>query len=411
MAHVPDVIYGNRDFRHTPEGTRRVYNRTVKCSKWLLAAVVTTWVVSGLYPIGMIVQRQFSWWPSGVWLAAFSLYGVAMALFLSMPPRTRGGYFPHLLALIQSVTALLVHYISATYLGGTGITLGLLVIIAGEVPFILRPAGVWTWVAVQTFFLTAAFAPILGRTGLLNVLGLVVATGAFQMFAAASSMLLRSERDSRKRLAAAHAELLTTRGLLAENSRAEERLRISRDLHDTLGHHLTALSLQLDVAARLSEGKVSEHVRQAHAITRLLLADVRDVVGSLREEGSVEVVQAIRAMTLEQTDVTIHLDLPDVLVVRDRDRADTLIRCVQEIITNSIRHSFARNLWIRLERPADGVYIDARDDGRGATSIDHGHGLTGMRERFERNAGRVDFNWEPGAGFQVRGFLPMPAGT
>ena len=81
MAHVPDVIYGNRDFRHTPEGTRRVYNRTVKCSKWLLAAVVTTWVVSGLYPIGMIVQRQFSWWPSGVWLGAFSLYGVAMALF------------------------------------------------------------------------------------------------------------------------------------------------------------------------------------------------------------------------------------------------------------------------------------------------------------------------------------------
>ncbi len=380
---------------------------------WLLAAV-TTWVVSALYPIGMLVQRPFSWWPSGAWLVAFSLYGASMALFLSLRRRksqTRATYFPHLLAVVQSVTALLVHYISAMHLGGTGVTLGLLVIVAGEVPFILRPAGAWVWIAVQTSLLTAAFAPIVSRTGLLNVLGLVAATGAFQVFAAASSMLLRSEQVSRERLSAAHAELLATRALLAESSRAEERLRISRDLHDTLGHHLTALSLQLDIAVRRTEGGASEHVRRAYAITRLLLADLRDVVGSLREAGTVDVVQTIRALTLEQTGVIIHVDLPDVLNMRDRDRADTLIRCVQEIITNSIRHSFAHNLWIRLERNADGIWIDARDDGRGATSIEQGNGLTGMRERFEKNAGRVDFDWKPGAGFHVRGFLPVPAGT
>lgn len=96
--------------------------------------------------------------------------------------------------------------------------------------------------------------------------------------------LARSERDAREELARANAELVARQSLLAESSRIAERLRISRDLHDTLGHHLTALSLQLDVAARLASGQAAAHVREAHAITRLLLGDVRDVVSRMRDE-------------------------------------------------------------------------------------------------------------------------------
>jgi signal transduction histidine kinase len=244
---------------------------------------------------------------------------------------------------------------------------------------------------------------------LMNVVSFGIAMGGFQLFAAASSMLARREQAAREKLAAANTELHATRALLAENSRAAERLRISRDLHDTLGHHLTALSLQLDVASRISDGKATEHVRQAHAITRLLLADVRDVVSTLRDGRRADVVQVIRALAVESAGVTIHLDLPESLAVGDAARADALIRCVQEIITNAAKHSCASNLWITLEVKPDGVTIEARDDGRGATSIDYGHGLTGMRERFEQHAGHVDFQWGPGSGFHVRGFLPLPA--
>ncbi len=67
-------------------------------------------------------------------------------------------------------------------------------------------------------------------------------------------------------------------------SRVNERTRISRELHDLLGHHLTALSLNLEVAGHLSEGRAQEHVQQAHTLAKLLLTDVREAVSQLREE-------------------------------------------------------------------------------------------------------------------------------
>jgi signal transduction histidine kinase len=245
--------------------------------------------------------------------------------------------------------------------------------------------------------------------------------GGFMLFAAASSFLVRSEAAARAQLALANSELLATRAMLVETSRVEERLRISRDLHDTLGHHLTALSLQLDVAARLSDGKAADHIRQAHAVARLLLGDVRDVVSRLRDTSQPDVAEAIRSLAAQQgtgpaeggsgEHVAIHLDLAETFIVDDAPRAEILLRCVQEIITNTARHAQARNLWICLEARPDGIALHARDDGRGADVVTCGNGLTGMRERFEQFSGHVEFSAGPGAGFEIRGFLPTPAAT
>ena len=194
---------------------------------------------------------------------------------------------------------------------------------------------------------------------------------------------------------------------MAESSRAAERLRISRDLHDTLGHHLTALSLQLDVASHLSEGKAVAHVRQAHALTRLLLADVRDVVGQLRESSRFDLAKAVRTLVAEPSGrLAIHLEAPDTIPVDDDAHAHALLRCVQEIVTNATRHSDARNLWLTIAPGSDGVTVHGRDDGRGAAHVAWGHGLTGMRERFEAQAGHVEVRTSAGRGFEVHGFLP-----
>jgi signal transduction histidine kinase len=378
--------------------------------KWLNIAAVATWLVCAIYPLTAIAAEPFTLWPAGAWLAAFLVYGAALIAFLSLPWTTPGKFGRHLptaLALAQSATGLLMNYLSGNYWGGTGIGAAMVVIVAAELPYIVPSRTVWLWIGAQTLLLTGMFWPR-GSLQWPFILSFGVAMGGFQLFAAASSMLARRERAAREKLAAANTELHATRAQLAEHSRAAERLRISRDLHDTLGHHLTALSLQLDVASRISEGRAAEHIRQAHAITRLLLADVRDVVGSLRDGGRVDVVQAIRALAAEPAGIAIHLELPDSLPVDDASRSDAVIRCVQEIITNASRHSQARHLWIRIEARADGIALQAHDDGRGAASIEYGHGLTGMRERFEQHAGHVEFGSD-GSGFQVRGFLPLPA--
>jgi signal transduction histidine kinase len=305
-----------------------------------------------------------------------------------------------------------VNYLSARFFGGTGVGIGLFVLVAAQLPYAIRTWAVWTWIVAQTVALAVAFIAGGVVDAVSEIVGFSVAIGAFQLFAAASSLLAKSEHESRERLAVANAELHATRAQLAEGSRVDERLRISRDLHDTLGHHLTALSLQLDVAARISEGKASAHIRQAHAITKLLLADVRDVVSTLRDRSRPPLGDALRALASSSPGLTVHLEAPT-NVALDPERADTLLRAVQEIMTNTARHAQAANLWIRLDDTAAGIALHARDDGRsapGAPDLICGHGLTGMRERFEAHAGHVEFGWA-GAGLEVRAFLPKPTST
>jgi signal transduction histidine kinase len=404
--------------------------------QWLNVAALVTWLICGLPQIVSIVEGRFAGWPAFVWLTAFSLYGAALILFVGLV-RLRpllGYYVPLVFLSVQIVAALLVVMLPVVDRHGTNSTPALLVIIAAQLPYLapskgpaihpdthvrLKPRWIWS-ILIALMLTNVALLFVIDRSWT-EALTFGLSIGGFMLFAAASSFLVRSEAAARDELAMANTELLGTRALLAENSRAEERLRISRDLHDTLGHHLTALSLQLDVASRLSEGKAAEHIRQAHAITRLLLGDVRDVVSRLRETSQLDLAQAVRWLAGQQSDgpaeaghderVAIHLDIPDTLGVDDTSRAEILLRSVQEIITNTTRHAHAHNLWIRLESRADGIALHARDDGRGADVVECGNGLTGMRERFEQYAGHVEFDAGHGTGFEIRGFLPTPATT
>jgi len=234
--------------------------------------------------------------------------------------------------------------------------------------------------------------------------GSAVAAGL--VFAVTFSRQSLRERAARTALAIANAELRASRELLAENSRAAERLRISRDLHDTLGHHLAALSIQLDVASRRAPEPVAQDVHEAHAITRLLLSDVRDVVGTLRRDTDADAVALIRAMCRNIGDLAIHLEAPEGALPVDAAQAEALVRCVQEVITNTLKHAKAGNLWIQLARVDGGITVRASDDGRGAARVEAGTGLTGMRERFAQLGGEVDVTTTVGDGFAVRAFMP-----
>lgn len=368
----------------------------VKTSRWLNWAAVATWVVVSLPALFDIVSGELDGIAAALWVIAFLIFGIVLTfcLWASRPMRGRAAV---LALFLETVSGLTMVYVSRS--GTPGATL---VIVAAQLPYFVGQAA-WAWAASQTVALGAIFWTF---GGAIDALSGGVALGGFQMFAVATSLLALSERAAREELTRANAELTATRGLLAENARAAERLRISRDLHDALGHHLTALSLQLDVASRLTTGQAAEHVLEAHAVTRLLLSDVRSVVSELREAGAPDLASALHGLTAHAGALQVHLDIQEPLELHDARRSHALLRSVQEIITNASRHAQAHNLWIQVRQTERGVAIDAHDDGRGADAVTWGNGLTGMRERFEAAAGRVDIVSTPGRGFEVHGFLP-----
>jgi len=104
----------------------------------------------------------------------------------------------------------------------------------------------------------------------------------------------------------------------------------------------------------------------------------------------------------------IHLELPPRFRVDDPRRAQVLLRCAQEIITNTVRHAAARNLWLRFECRGDReMIVHARDDGRGATQLVTGNGLTGMRERLAEFGGRLEITPGTNRGFALDASLPL----
>jgi signal transduction histidine kinase len=370
----------------------------MRIERWLTVAGVTTWLVSALPTLLRIINGHMSASGLIVWAIAFPLFGIAFgALCLDRPGLLRRTPVRLVLLACQSFASL-----AMTSTAPDIFPAATLVVVAGQLDEVSPRVGA-IWIIVQTVALAVVSLQMVNPALALAIAG---SFGGFQTFAYVTASLTRRERLARQQLTRAHTELLSTRALLAESSRNEERVRISRDLHDTLGHHLTALSLQLDVASRLSDGKAADHVRQAHAITRLLLSDVRDVVSELRSSGLIDLSRSIRSIAGDASGLAIHLELPDVLEIDDDARADTLLKCVQEIITNTTRHASARNLWITIARDSDNISVRARDDGLGTKVIQPGNGLTGMRERFEALGGRIECRSSEGRGFEVDGYLP-----
>jgi signal transduction histidine kinase len=375
-------------------------------SPWLRLAALGTWAVCGLPAMATILRGEAPPRVAIAWAIAFAAYGAALVIGLWR--RASAPRLATACVALQSAAAIVLTYTGSEQLAPTGVgllvSIGLMVVVAAELPHLVAAPIASAWIAAQTVAMTMTAAR---GGGPADALAFGLGAIGFQMFAAMTTALMLREAAARLELARVNAELHAARALLAEHSRAGERLRIARDLHDTLGHHLTALSLQLDVGSRLATGRAAEHVSQAHAIARLLLAEVRTVVGEMRERGHADLGQAIRTLAAGAGPIAVHVRVADRLTVDDAAQAQSLLRCVQEIITNARRHADARNLWITIERTGAGLGLHARDDGRGAATVRDGNGLTGMRERFAEYAGSIEFSAGPSGGFEVRGFMPI----
>ncbi len=298
----------------------------------------------------------------------------------------------------------------------------LLFLVAAEIPFVLPDRSAFLWLGLQGVLTgvaalllasTERFEPLPGLSHLpwTVVVGLtVLSVVGWEVFAFCAGYMAASEGRRGRELARVNAELQATQELLADSSRMAERLQISRELHDTLGHHLTVLSVNLELAKQTVEGRAAEPVQEAQAVTRLLLTDVREVVSTLRDDRSVDLRRALETLAAGTPEPRVRLSFPEDLEIHDPSQAHALFRCAQEAITNAVRHARARNLWIELAKEEEGIALRARDDGRGAVALQAGHGLQGMRERLEEIGGRLEIESRPGQGFSLRAWTPAPEG-
>ena len=339
---------------------------------------------------------------SHFWLGAYALFGLVFWLTAKRGKRLPRLWLAASLAFQSALVLVMVNSICNGYEGA------LLVVVAGQLaPLFSLPLSLG-WVAGQSLLMGFV---IHSHFSLEIALALSASWFGFQIFTVLMSQAATREATARAELSKLNAELRATQQLLVDSSQVAERMRIARELHDLVGHHLTGLSLNLEVASHLTEGKAQGHIQTAQSVTKLLLQDVREVVNTLRGDDSFDLGRAIRTLTKDIPKPQIHLDVPEDLGIYDPVRAETILRCVQEIITNAVRHSGAQNLWIESVKTAEGVEVRARDDGRGVKQLRAGNGLTGMRERVEQVGGHLEIESTPGTGFHLRVRIPTAVGS
>ncbi len=367
---------------------------------WFLAQVAgfVTWAAVG---VPMLLERPQGFIDAAfvLWLVCYLGFGVVFWLINQTwldPVVHRYSLLP--LTLMTLATFGVIGLVPGYWIGGI-----LLIIVTSYAPHVLPFRAATLWMLVQTLVMGVLF--LLSGEAAAALVQAALYLG-FQTFALFTTHAALSEARAREELAGVNAELRATQALLTESSRMTERVRIARDLHDLIGHHLTALSLNLEVASHKAEGGALEHVQKSQALAKLLLSDVRETVGVMRESAALELSHALRALVRDLPGLKVHLKLPPDLALDDPHRAQVVVRCVQEIITNTLKHAGAQNLWLELAHIGDGVEIRAWDDGRGAKEVTAGHGLKGMKERLVALGGDLALASAPGEGFSLRARLP-----
>lgn len=334
-----------------------------------------------------------------VWWSAFLLFIVTLMLIHGILPRPRWAPVSALLVLLIGLAVVLVAFYPEQ-----GWNALLFVVTAATMSFFWRLRTVVVVAAAQTATVGMVFA--IAGWPLADVLMGLFAYGNFQAFGVLVVFAARSEADARSELAVANAELRSTAALLEMTSREAERLRISRDLHDLAGHHLTALSLELEVLVHLvRDDAVREHVQKASRIARELLGSVSSAVSEMREAPS-SIEPALRSLAdgIASLDVSVRVREGEPI---PPEHAVIIMRCVQEAITNCLRHSDARSLDVLIDADARGIRVAITDDGNGSADVTRGNGLTGMAERFEGVGGVLEVRSDAGAGFRIIGSIPV----
>jgi signal transduction histidine kinase len=277
------------------------------------------------------------------------------------------------------------------------------------------------WVAAYTLLTATSFA--VGISLLEGLIGLFLYGTLYAFIGAFAGALARADRARREsqglltELQAAHEQLQEYALRAEEMAVMEERNRLAREMHDTLGHRLTVAAVQLEAAQRLCPtdsdraaslvGTVRDQVREA-------LAELRTTVATLRTpvEADLQLHSSLRRLMSHfesATGLTIHRVLPEGMPALPDTHRLALYRAAQEALTNVHKHAGAKQVWLVLAARDQAVTLLISDDGKGIARDDGqaGFGLRGLRERVDELGGEMHVEPRPGGGTQLSFRLPL----
>jgi signal transduction histidine kinase len=235
---------------------------------------------------------------------------------------------------------------------------------------------------------------------------------------------VRSARDARAELEAHNAELIELRGKEAAHAVQRERLRIARELHDVVAHHVSAMTLRANAGRHLATRDPAAAAAALDYIAtsgRATLDEMRTFVGTLRGDGTGEAgtlaptpgVADLPELvsSYRRSGLTVDAELDDVGLDVPTPVGLHVYRIVEEGLTNVLRHSGAARASVRLRREDDTIELTIDDNGTGLPEGGPrgGHGLLGVAERVALHGGRYDLGPGPHGGCRLSASLPLAA--
>jgi two-component system sensor histidine kinase DesK len=199
------------------------------------------------------------------------------------------------------------------------------------------------------------------------------------------------------------AEVRLSQEEVRQTAQVAERERISRDLHDLLGHTLSIITLKAELAARLvarDPARATAEMRDVEQVSRAALAEVREAIIGMRTHGLAGEIEHAR-IALKAAGVQLVVDgAPPVLAPANEA---VLALVVREAVTNVIRHAQASRCRIAIRSEGGETFVEVHDDGRGGKAV-AGGGIEGMRARLAAVGGRLEVGDE--FGMRLRAWLP-----
>lgn len=198
--------------------------------------------------------------------------------------------------------------------------------------------------------------------------------------------------------------------LMKELYITKERNRISRDIHDSVGHVLSTIIIQLSALSSLSEQSHPQIHQMSYELAEFArkgLQDVRQIVHEMKPEKIKDLSLMIRLEEMidayqKMTNIHVVLNTNTPLWVLSELQEDIIYRVVQEFLGNTAKHAEANEIRILLHYLSNSIIITLKDDGKGTESITPHLGLMGIEERVIANGGKVSIKTAVGEGFMLR---------